>query len=154
MSTTTGRGHRALPALTALALMALGVSGCYDLGVGDGGTNPGAGTPGGSSRTYTVEYSALATGDGVLADIQYLDDQGQQVIVVDPVLPFSQSLTLSPGDDAGLSATGTVTSGTLDIRMVTTSSDGQGTVLDLGDGCGSAGTTITCELDLPAVTLQ
>ncbi len=154
MRTTTGRLSRVLPSVGALGLAVLGVAGCYDLGVGAGGANPGAGTGGGGSSTYTVNYSASATGDGVLDNVQFLDANGQTVTVSDPALPFARTVTMSSGDDAAMSASGTVSVGSLSIRMRTSSSDGGGTQVDVSDGCQSDGPRISCSLSVSTVRLN
>jgi hypothetical protein len=132
------------------SLAALTLIACFDSGLGTGGGTPGAG---GFSPRYTVTYSATATGDGTIAELRYIDPDGVQVIVLDPILPFSLEFQMGSGDAVGMVATGDVTTGALQIRVETARTSGDTPGTDERDSCDSDGTFIICELSIPSRTL-
>lgn len=144
-----GVARRTLLFGTAAALSAIA---CFDAGLGTGNGTPGAG---GFTPRYAVEYSASASGDGTIAELRYFNPEGVQVIVLDPALPFSIEFTMGNGDVVGMTATGDVTTGTLQIELLAArSTDPTPTPLvDKSDSCTSDGSFIVCELSIPSQSL-
>lgn len=123
-------------------------------GRGGAGTIVGISGGGGSERVYTVTYTASATGDGVIDQVRYRDPDGVEQRVSDPGLPFAVNLTMAPGDQVAIFASGSVSDGEVRTGLVTSSSDDQGTILDEEDSCQSSGVEISCNLGTPEFALQ
>ena len=88
----------------------------------------------GSDSDYRVVYSIDANGESVLASLSYRDRGGALRTVTNPTLPWSKTLTLDPGEQASLSATGTVTSGTFTVRLLATNNRN---TVTLNQGCAT-----------------
>jgi len=139
-------------ALLYWSLAVLPFVACFDAGLGTGGGTPGAG---GFTPRYTVEYTANASGDGTIAELRYFDPDGVQVIVLDPVLPFSIEFTMGNGDVVGMAATGDVTTGTIEIELLAAraSEPTPAPLVDKSDSCTSDDAFIICELSIPSQSL-
>ncbi len=100
---------------------------------------------------YTIEYTALTTGDGVISELIYIDDNGRDVVVSNPVLPWSIPLAMAPGVKPVISVTGTISQGQLIINIHV---NGNGHNVNIGDLCSGAGTQINCELEASGFVLN
>ena len=87
-------------------LLTLGVSACDSNDALSGGDSD-----------YRVVYTVDKTGESVITSLSYRDRNGALRTVTNPTLPWSTRLTMEPGNEAWLSATGTVTSGTFTVRL-------------------------------------
>ena len=121
-----------------------------DAGLGTDTGIPGAG---GFTPRYTVEYTASANGDGTIAELRYINPEGVQVIVLDPALPFSIGFTMGNGDVVGMTATGDVTTGTLQIELRAARTSDPTPLVDKSDSCTSDGSFIVCDLSIPSQSL-
>ncbi len=62
-----------------------------------------------------VTYVATATGDGVISTLSYVDGSG--VVTVDnPALPWTATVSVPANADVRITATGTVTNGSLKVE--------------------------------------
>jgi hypothetical protein len=66
---------------------------------------------------YSITYSAVATGNGKLTEITYLDETGTIKTVANPTLPWSKTLSFSQGQNVSLSAKGTLAKGSITINV-------------------------------------
>jgi hypothetical protein len=66
-------------------------------------------------QTMTVVYSAVQTGDGVISSLTYYTSATDMVTVTNPQLPWSVTVTVDPGTNVMISATGTVKNGSLNV---------------------------------------
>lgn len=92
--------------LPALLLLMLTASACDSSGPLSGGDSD-----------YRVVYTVDKNGESVITSITYRDRGGALRTVTNPTLPWSTRIALEPGEQASLSATGTVTSGTFTVRL-------------------------------------
>jgi len=60
-------------------------------------------------------YSAVQTGDGVISSLTYYTSATDMVTVTNPQLPWSVTVTVDPGTNVMISATGTVKNGSLNV---------------------------------------
>ncbi len=109
--------------LPALLLLMLSASGCDSNDVFSDGDSD-----------YLVVYTVDMNGESVITSLSYRDRGGALRIVTNPTLPWSKTLTLEPGEQASLSATGTVTSGTFTVRLLATSNRN---TVTLNQGCAT-----------------
>jgi hypothetical protein len=68
----------------------------------------------GAPSTISATYTASVTGDGTITSLTYVGASGQ-VTVTNPVLPFSVDATVPLPTQAGMSASGYYTNGTVTI---------------------------------------
>ena len=109
--------------LPAVLLLMLSASACdsNDL-FSDGGSD------------YRVVYTVDANGESVITSLSYRDRGGALRTVTNPTLPWSTRLAIEPGEQASLSATGTVTSGTFTVRLSATNNRN---TVTLNQGCAT-----------------
>jgi len=66
-------------------------------------------------QTMTVVYSAVQTGDGAISSLTYYTSATETVTVTNPQLPWSVTVTVEPGTNVMISATGKVKNGSLTV---------------------------------------
>jgi hypothetical protein len=137
-------------AAAAATALVLAGGACFEASLSSGGSNPGAG---GLTARYTVVYSANVGGDGAFDELRYVNEEGVQVIILAPTLPFSVELTMEGGDQLAMAATARVTTGSAQIRVTATRTTSDSTKVDVSDDCQSDGTFLLCELSIPGETL-
>lgn len=62
-----------------------------------------------------VKFKAEKTGDGVITNISYMDNNGL-IVVENPVLPWEKTISLTDTNSVSMSAAGTVKNGSLQIK--------------------------------------
>ena len=83
---------------------------------------------------YRVVYTVDKTGESVITSISYRDRGGALRTVANPTLPWSTRIGMEPGEQASVSATGTVTSGTFTVRLSATNNSN---TVALNQGCAT-----------------
>ncbi len=78
----------------------------------------------------SITYKAEGTGDGKMTQLKYLDDKGVQQTVSSPSLPWTKTFSMAADSSVSMSATGTLSKGSLTITVNGTA---QGTTFNLSD---------------------
>lgn len=86
------------------------------------------------SDAYRVTYTVTATGEATLTALSYRDGSGALRTVANPVLPWSQRVSMRAGHQASITVDGTVMSGRLQVAMQAINDDH---VITLNSGCAT-----------------
>lgn len=71
----------------------------------------------GSMMTYTLQYEVTGSGEGTISKIIYYDGSSTPVVVENPTLPWTKTLTLSSGSYVGIGMEGSVTTGRFEVEL-------------------------------------
>ncbi len=65
---------------------------------------------------YSVKYELLGSGAGTITKITYRDGSSTPVVVENPALPWTKTVTLFPGANVGIGMEGSVTNGRFEVK--------------------------------------
>ena len=78
----------------------------------------------------SITYKAESTGDGKITQLKYLDNNGVLQVVGNPTLPWTKTLSMVADSSVQMSASGTLSKGSLTITVDGTAT---GTTFHLSD---------------------
>ncbi|MFY0573543.1 MmpS family transport accessory protein [Cystobacter fuscus] len=64
---------------------------------------------------YAVKYEVIGSGEGTITKITYRDGSSTPVVVENPTLPWTRTVTLFPGANVGIGMEGSVTNGRFEV---------------------------------------